>query len=76
MSIIVDGTGSGYRAAVDSENRLKTDAVVEDAFVHAAENGRAFNINTFEIDISGTGPFAKELLYVKNNGTEALEMVG
>ena len=76
MSIIVDGTGSGYRAAVDSENRLKTDAVVEDAFVHAAENGRAFNINTFELDISGTGPFAKELLYVKNNGTSELEMVG
>jgi len=76
MSIIVDGTGSGYRAAVDSENRLKTDAIVEDAFVHAAEEGKAFNINTEAMPISGTGPFEELLLYVKNNETSDLEVVG
>ena len=76
MSIIVDGTGSGYRAAVDSENRLKTDAIVEDAFVHAAEEGQAFNINTKAILVSGTGPYTEDLLYVKNNDNADVEIVG
>ena len=75
MSVLVDGTGSGHRAAVDSQNRLKVDSVSEDAYVHAAENGRAFNINTGIVTYSGTGPFEAGCLYLKNNSTATLEIV-
>ena len=76
MSIIVDGTGSGARAAVTSGNRIKVDAIVEDVYVDAAENGRAFNINTEAVTYSGTGPFEKGCLYVKNNESVDVEVVG
>ena len=35
--IIEDGTGSGYKAQVDSEHKLSTRAITERRFVHAAE---------------------------------------
>ena len=76
MSIIVDGTGSGTRAAVTTDNRLKVDAVTEDSYTAAAESGMAFNINTEMLTYSGTGPFSAECLYVRNDGTADLEMVG
>lgn len=76
MTIIVDGTGAGYRAAVTSDNRIKAEVVSEDSYVNAAENGRAFNINTEALTYSGTGPFTDDLLYIKNTGTKDLEMVG
>ena len=74
--IITDGTGSGYKAKVDSENRLKVDALTEDVYVHAAEEGYAFNINTQSITISGVAPFTQDVLYVKNNETTDIEIVG
>lgn len=76
MSIIVDGAGSGVRAAVTTDNRLKVDAITEDSYVNAAEAGNAFNINTESFIVSGAGPFAEDLFYLKNNGTKDLEMVG
>jgi len=76
MSFISDGTGSGYKAEVDSQNRLQVNAVVEDAFTHAAEEGYAFNINTGEITVSGTAPFSQDVLYLKNNEARDLEVVG
>lgn len=76
MSIILDGQGSGSRAGVTSSNRLKTDAIVQDAYVHAAEEGRAFNVNTEAVAYSGTGPFTTGALYVKNNEPSDLEVVG
>lgn len=76
MTVIVDGTGKGYRAAVNSDNKILVDSVSEDAYVHAAENGRAFNINTKAIAYSGTGPYTAGCLYLKNNGLVTLEIVG
>lgn len=76
MGMIYDGTGSNRRAAVNSENRLKVDAVTEDSYVHAAEEGRAFNLNTGEVAYSGTGPYETGCLYVKNNETTDIEIVG
>lgn len=76
MSIIVDGTGSGTRAAVTTDNRLKVDAVTEDSYTAAAETGMAFNVNTEPFTVSGVGPFAEDLFYLKNDGTNELEMVG
>ena len=40
--IIVGGTGNGYSAKVDSENRLFTLAVTEEEYAHAAHNGHAY----------------------------------
>jgi len=76
MSIIVDGTGKGTRAAVDSDNRLKVNAIVEDVYVNAAEEGDAFNMNTLELTLTGTGPYTQNLLYVKNNENSDIEVVG
>lgn len=76
MSIIVDGTGSGARAAVTNDNRLKTDAITEDSYTAAAESGLAFNINTEALTYTGTGPFTDDVLYIKNDGVNDLEMVG
>ena len=76
MSVLIDGTGRGYRAAVTSDNKLEVDAVSEEAYVHAAENGRAFNINTEAVAYSGTAPFSTGCLYIKNNGTSTIEVVG
>lgn len=76
MSIIVDGTGKGTRAAVDHDNRLKVTAVSEDIYVNSAQEGGAFNLNTEDLVISGTGPFTKDLLYLKNNENRDIEVVG
>lgn len=76
MTMITDGTGSNYRAKVTDGNRLQVAAVVEDEYVSAASEGRAFNLNTERVFYTGTGPFETGCLYVKNNGKETLEIVG
>lgn len=74
MTFIVDGTGSGNRAKVKN-NKLQVEAITESSYVHAAEEGEAFNINTFEITVTGAGTNIP-LLYIKNNETNPLECVG
>lgn len=76
MSYIIDGTGTGRRAGVTSDNRLKVDAVTEDSYVEAAESGLAFNINTEAVVYSGTAPFSAGCLYIKNNEAAEMEVVG
>lgn len=76
MTMIADGAGTGFKAQVGPNNRLKVDAVTEDTFVSAAENGLAFNINTEAVAYSGVGPYTTECLYVKNNEPSTLEIVG
>lgn len=76
MTMITDGTGSNLRAKVTSKNKLAVDAVVEDTFVNAAENGLAFNINTEALTYAGTAPYEQGCLYIKNNETADLEIVG
>lgn len=76
MTMITDGSGAGYKVKVGSDNRLKVDAVIEDSFVFAAENGLAFNINTESVSYSGTAPYEAGCLYIKNNEASTLEIVG
>lgn len=76
MSIITDGTGSGFRAEVTARNELAVASVSQDIYERAAEDGRAFNINTEAVAYSGTGPYSKTALYVKNNETTDIEVVG
>lgn len=76
MSIIVDGRGSGSRAGVTEDNRLRVDGIVEDVYVDAAESGRAFNINTEGVTYVGSGAREEGCLYVKNNESVDMEIVG
>lgn len=76
MSVIIDGQGSGYRAGVTNDNRLRVDAITEDTYVNAAEAGRAFNLNTEAVLYSDTAPWVKGALYVMNNESVSMEVVG
>lgn len=63
MNIITDGSGAGYSAAVNSENRLEVHSVSEPEIGHAVEGGLGYNINTGNITLSA----ASGVLYFKNN---------
>lgn len=65
MAIIEDATGTGSKAKVDLNNRLRTHAVTEAESLHAAETGNAYNINTGLISVTGDST----LFYYKNTGT-------
>lgn len=66
MSVeIIDGSGKGYRASVDSDLRLSTTAVTESQFDNATLGGDSFNINTEFLTI--TNATETPLLYLKNN---------
>jgi hypothetical protein len=60
---ILDASGRGYGAKVDSSNRLHTAAVTESQNGHAIEDGNSYNISTGLITISGNAT----LIYFKNN---------
>lgn len=75
MSMITDGTGSNYRAGVTSSNRLKVDSLSESAYREAVEDGRGFNINSFDKSLSATTG-DQAVLYIKNNSSSKdLELV-
>ena len=69
MSTIEDGKGGGRSAQVDDQNRLRTHSVTETEALHSSEEGKAFNINTGLISITGDAT----LLYIKN--TEDADLV-
>lgn len=62
---IIDGTGSGKKAKVDSNKQLHVLAVTETEKRQATENGQDFNINTGTIALTGTSESA--ILYLKND---------
>lgn len=70
---IIDGTGKGFLAKVDSENRLATYSITDTSYDHAAEMGVSFNLNTEFMSITGSGETS--LLYVKNNNTSDATLV-
>lgn len=61
---IQDGTGAGYRAKVDSKNRLKAFATTETGGTEASLDGELYNINTGTISLTTDSTSA--LLYAKN----------
>lgn len=65
---IDDGAGSGYKAKVGSDNRLKTYSVTEEAVLHNGEFGRSYNWNTGNISMTGD----MTLIYLKNNDANEL----
>jgi hypothetical protein len=67
-TILLSGSGNNKSAKVDNQLRLTTHAITASQSLNAAEVGRAFNINTGLISITGDAT----LLYIKNNETEDL----
>lgn len=76
MTMISDGTGAGYKAGVDSSNRMMTASTTETAFEYAAKAGRAFNLNTEDISLTGAASGDQGLLYIKNNEDQDLSLLG
>jgi len=75
MTMITDGTGTGSRAKVAPNNRLYVNSLSISEFEEASNDGRAFNLNTEDIQVGAiTGD--QGLLYVKNNEDQNLELVG
>lgn len=67
---ILDGSGDGYRAKVDSKKRLHTYSVTESVSAYASETGDSYNFNTGSITLTSASKSA--LFYIKNNGTNSL----
>lgn len=76
MTMITDGTGGGYKAGVDSTNRLKVASTTDTSFEAACEDGRAFNLNTEDISLTGAVSGDQGLLYIKNNEAGDLALIG
>jgi hypothetical protein len=63
--IIVDGTGTGNQAKIDTRNRLQVHAVTEPEGLAANRLGSAYNMNTGELTLTSANESA--VLYFKNN---------
>jgi hypothetical protein len=74
--IIQDGTGKGYFAQVDSDNRLAIAGTTNGAFQTASKAGTAFNVNTQLVSFASTGTTETPLLYLLNNEQYDIELVG
>jgi hypothetical protein len=67
---IEDGTGSGYKAKVDNQFRLSTDALTVDESVSQTFEGVAYNVNTGTINLTSANPSAT--LFLKNDAEDDL----
>lgn len=70
---IKDGTGLGYLVKVDGDNRIHTDAVSHSVLADAVDRGRAWNLGTGVINLTGNAT-ASALLYIKNTGTDIIQL--
>ena len=69
MNIIEDGTGKGYQAKVDSENRIQSFATSISESQEKTIVGNAFTVGTsMPIDLTGTTESA--VLFFDNNGDD------
>jgi len=70
MSIILDGRGRGYRAAVTPNQRLRAEAAVIDPEDDAIREGEGWQIGS--TPVSFTADTETGVLYIKNNGAKDL----
>jgi len=68
MDSIKDGTGGGYAAKVDSENRLHTHAFNVTINQVAALSGDTYTTNTAIVNLTSDSESA--IFYIKNTGTD------
>jgi len=71
---IKDGTGKGFIAKVDSNNRVHVDAVSEGNYSAASDLGDAYTINSGYITLTGASA-TSAILFVKNNGDNPIGLV-
>ena len=64
---ILDGTGTGYKMRVGSDNRAQTRAIIEEEVIHNSELGNSYNFNTGLISITADAT----LMYFKNNSDDS-----
>ena len=72
MSIIDDGTGKGYQAKVNANNRLYTSSVSRSEEKAATDLGRSYTIASGMVTLTSAGESG--VLYIKNNETCDLHM--
>jgi hypothetical protein len=72
--IIRDGTGTGYVAKVDGNNRIHTEAVTIEAQEWHAIRGEGYNITSDTVNLTSANDSA--VLYVKSNETLDLLISG
>ena len=71
--IIEDGTGQGYKAGVNSENRLRTNSVVEELQHHYSKTeGQVYQIQGSETAVGAT---TQTILHIKNTSTTRLFVI-
>ena len=69
---ILDGTGKGFIARVDADNRLHVDAISQDEYAYASsEFGDAYTINSGYVTLTGSST-TNGVLFVKNNGDDPI----
>lgn len=67
---IIDGTGTGKRAKVNSNNRIETFSITESRIADVSNrNGRSFILASDFVSLTTTASF-NGILYVKNTSTE------
>ena len=66
MSIILDGRGRGYRAAVTPDQRLRAEAVIIDPEDDAIRVGEGWQITSTPVNFTTDAESA--ILYMRNNG--------
>ena len=69
---IQDGTGNGYQAKVDSQNRVLAKSVSVLQSEDASSDGRSYNINTGTINLTTAGESG--VLYIKNTGLNDIKI--
>lgn len=68
--IIEDGTGSGNKASVNSDNRLETFSIVESRIADISnKDGRSFILTSDFVSLTTTGSF-NGMMYIKNTSTD------
>lgn len=67
---LTDGTGNGYDARIDNNNRLHVDGVVRNQSQQAILSGDGFNFSTGVITLTSANKSA--LYYIKNDGDDPL----
>lgn len=70
--MILDGTGDGNKAKVDSDNRVHALSISATVQEDGAINGNTYNINTGTITLTSASESA--LLYFKNNGSNDVQI--
>lgn len=75
QNLIQDGTGRGYLARVDGNNRLAIQGVIETTYDNVGKVGQAFNINTQLVPFVSTGTTETPLLYLQNLEVSDIELV-